>query len=41
MIGQKKIKLACQDLGRTWKMNQEKLSPSYSTRIDDIITLKV
>ena len=39
-IGQKKIKLACQDLGRTWKMNQEKLSPRYTTRLDEIITIK-
>ena len=35
-IGQKKLKLACQDLGRTWKMKQEKLSP---TRLDEIITI--
>ncbi len=40
-IGQKKIKLACQDLGRTWKMNQEKLSPRYTTRLNEIITVKV
>jgi len=40
-IGQKKLKLACQDLGRTWKMNQERLSPRYTTRIDEIITVKV
>jgi len=39
-IGQKKLKLACQDLGRTWKMNQEKLSPRYTTRLDEIITIK-
>lgn len=40
-IGQKKLKLACQDLGRTWKMKQERLSPRYTTRIDEIITVKV
>lgn len=39
-IGQKKLKLACQDLGRTWKMNQEKLSPRYTTRLDEVITIK-
>jgi DNA polymerase V len=39
-IGQKKIKLACQDLGRTWKMNQEKLSPRYSTKLDEVIIVK-
>ncbi len=38
-IGQKKLKLACQDLGRTWKMKQEKLSPRYTTRLDEIITI--
>lgn len=40
-IGQKKIKLACQDLDRTWKMNQEKLSPRYTTRLDEIITINI
>ena len=40
-IGQKKIKLACQDLGRTWKMNQEKLSPRYTTKLDEIISVKI
>lgn len=38
-MGQKKIKLACQDLSRTWKMKQEKLSPRYTTRLDEIITI--
>jgi len=38
-IGQKKLKLACQDLDRTWKMNQERLSPRYTTRLDEIITI--
>ena len=40
-IGQKKLKLACQDLDRTWKMNQERLSPRYTTRLDEVITVKV
>lgn len=40
-IGQKKLKLACQDLDRTWKMKQERLSPRYTTRLDEIITVKV
>ena len=40
-IGQQKLKLACQDLGRTWKMNQEKLSPRYTTRLDEIITVNI
>lgn len=39
-LGVKKLKLASQDLGRTWKMRQEKLSPRYTTNINDIITIK-
>lgn len=35
------IKFANQSLGRQWKMRQEKLSPSYTTRISDIIKIKV
>tara|TARA_R110002072_G_scaffold288828_1_gene455108 strand:- start:5394 stop:6653 length:1260 start_codon:yes stop_codon:yes gene_type:complete len=38
-IGQKKLKLGCQDMDRTWKMNQEKLSPRYTTRLDEIINV--
>jgi len=35
-----KIKLGSQDLKRTWKMRQERLSPRYTTNINDIITVK-
>ena len=35
-----KVKLANQDLQRTWKMRQERLSPKYITNINDIITVK-
>jgi DNA polymerase V len=38
-IGSKKIKLASQDIGRTWKMRQEKISKRYTTRLDEIITV--
>ena len=34
------IKLANQDLPRTWKMKQEHLYPKYTTKINDIITVK-
>lgn len=34
------IKLANQDLKRTWKMRQERLSPKYTTNIKDIIIVK-
>ena len=35
-----KIKLGNQDLQRTWKMRQERLSPKYTTNIKDIIKVK-
>lgn len=35
-----KVKLANQDLERTWKMRQERLSPKYTTKITDIIKVK-
>lgn len=40
-FGQHSIKLASQDPKRLWKMRQEKLSPRYTTDINDIITIKV
>ncbi len=38
--GQSKIKLASQDLKKRWKMKQEKLSPNYTCKINDIIRVK-
>lgn len=35
----RKIKLANQDLQRTWKMRQAHLSPEYTTKFNDIITV--
>ena len=35
-----KLKLANQDLKRTWKMRQEHLSPKYTTSFKDIITVQ-
>lgn len=35
-----KIKIANQDLKRTWKMKQDHLSPKYTTSIDEIIEIK-
>lgn len=40
-IGEQKVKLASQDLERTWKMKQEHLSPRYTTRLDEVITIQV
>lgn len=39
--GTNKIKFGTQSLGRQWKMKQEKLSPSYTTKINDIITVNL
>ncbi len=38
--GEHKVKIASQDLTRTWKMRQEHLSPRYTTNINDIIVVK-
>lgn len=40
-FGRNKIKFGNQSLDRQWKMKQEKLSKSYTTRISEIITIKV
>lgn len=40
-FGQQKIKLASQDQKRVWKMKQERLSPRYTTKLSDIITVKI
>jgi DNA polymerase V len=40
-FGQQKIKLASQDQKRIWKMKQEKLSPRYTTRLDEVIEVRV
>jgi DNA polymerase V len=39
-IGQQKVMLAAQDPARRWKMKQEKLSPRYTTKINEILTIK-
>lgn len=41
MFGQQKIKLGSQDPKKVWKMKQEKLSPSYTTKLSDIIVIRV
>jgi DNA polymerase V len=35
----KKVRLASQDPGKVWKMRQEKLSPRYSTDLDEVIRI--
>lgn len=39
--GTNKIKFANQSLGRQWKMKQEKLSKSYTTRLNEVITINL
>jgi DNA polymerase V len=39
--GRDTLKIAAQGSGRKWKLRQEKLSPSYTTRWSDIIEVKV
>lgn len=39
--GRDTLKLAVQGSGQRWKLRQEKLSPCYTTRWQDIITVKV
>lgn len=39
-IGSKKVKLATQDLQRTWNMNQNHLSPKYTTDFTEILKVK-
>jgi DNA polymerase V len=41
VYGNNKIKFGSQSLGRQWKMKQEKLSPRYSTNLNEIITINV
>lgn len=40
-FGQQKIRLASQDIKRVWKMKQERLSPRYTTKLSDIITINL
>ncbi len=41
LFGQQKIRLASQDTKRVWKMKQQKLSPHYTTNLNDIITINL
>lgn len=40
-LGQQKIKLASQDIKKVWKMKQENLSNRYTTRLSEIIVVKI
>ncbi len=41
LYGKDKVRLAAQGNKKRWKLRQEKLSPSYTTNWNDIITVKV
>jgi len=40
-MGRDKIRLASQGFGRKWKLKQEQLSPCYTTRMSDILTINI
>ncbi len=40
VYGQQKVRLAVQDQKRIWKMKQAKLSPRYTTKIEEILNIK-
>ena len=40
-MGRDKVKLAVQGSGRNWKLKQEKLSPSYTTLLSDILEVRI
>ena len=39
-MGEGTLKLACQDIQKTWKMNQHFLSKRYTTRLEDVIRVR-
>jgi DNA polymerase V len=41
LMGREKVKLAVQGSGRKWKIKQEKLSPCYTTRLTDILEVRI
>ena len=40
-MGKDKLRIATQGFDRNWRMKQEQLSPCYTTRIEEILTVKV
>ncbi len=39
--GQSAIKFAVQETKKRWKMNQERLSPNYTTKWNEILKIKI
>ena len=40
-FGRDKVRIATQGFDRKWKLRQEQLSPCYTTRLSDILTIRV
>ena len=40
-MGREKVKLAVQGKDRDWKLKQEKLSPCYTTRLADMLEVRM
>lgn len=40
-MGVNKVKLSVQGTGRKWRLNQEKLSPCYTTRFSDMLEVRI
>ena len=40
-MGRDKVRLAVQGFDRRWRLRQERLSPCYTTRFADILTVSV
>ena len=40
-MGRDKVKLAVQGSSRKWKLKQEKLSPCYTTRFEDMLEVVI
>ena len=40
-MGRDKVRLAVQGFDRKWRLRQERLSPCYTTRFADILTIRV
>lgn len=39
--GKELVKLARQGVGKKWKLRQERLSPCYTTRLNDVLTINI
>jgi len=40
-MGRDKVRLAVQGFDRKWRLRQERLSPCYTTRFSEILTVRV